>query len=143
MLRLRFGNAGLRLPGLDLLSGGSRRDAQGRGRILAVGSFRDLCAYDLGWRDTPGAHSLRLVRKGRHSLRHSVTVEMSLRVELVRPRNHVSSLVFSSNRLEFLRQSLKFFVGTFLNANHFIAGGLDGTDDFVQFKMNGAGVAVL
>ena len=53
MLRLRSGNAGLRLPSLDLLSGGSRRDAQGRGRILGVGSFRDLCAYDLGWRDTP------------------------------------------------------------------------------------------
>ena len=77
MFYFKSGDARLRLPGLDLLSGGSRRDAQGRRRILGVGPLRDLCAYDLGWRDTPGAHSLRLVRKGRHSPRHSVTVEMS------------------------------------------------------------------
>src|SRR5713226_3515536 len=64
MHRFKSGDASLRLPGLDLLPGGSQRDAQGRGRIFGVGPFRDIRAYDLGWRDAPGAFSLRSVREG-------------------------------------------------------------------------------
>jgi hypothetical protein len=62
MRGFKSGDAAVRVPGLDLLPGGSQRDAQGRRRILGSGAFRDISAYDLGWSHTPGAFSLRSVR---------------------------------------------------------------------------------
>lgn len=53
------GDVTVRLPGFDLVSGGSQRDAQGRRRIFRSGALRDISAYDFGWSYTPGAYSLR------------------------------------------------------------------------------------
>jgi len=60
---LKSGDDRLCLSGLDFLSGGPWRDAQGRGRILGAGPLRDLPAHHLSGRDAPGADSLRLVSK--------------------------------------------------------------------------------
>jgi hypothetical protein len=57
MHRFESGDASVRLPGLNLLSGGSWRDAQGRGRILRARPFRNLPTYDFGWCDAPGTDS--------------------------------------------------------------------------------------
>jgi hypothetical protein len=61
MYGFEYGDAPLCLPGLDLLSGGPGRDAQGWGRIFGAWPLRDIPAHDLGRRDAPSSDSLRLV----------------------------------------------------------------------------------
>ena len=62
MYGFEYGDAPLRLSGVDLLPSGPGRDAQGWGRIFGAWPLRDIPAYDLGWCDASGADSLRLVK---------------------------------------------------------------------------------
>ena len=62
MYGFEYGDAPLRLPGVDLLPSGPGRDAQGWGRIFGAWPLRDIPAYDLGWCNASGADSLRLVK---------------------------------------------------------------------------------